>query len=48
MKLIELHANCYRSLRSAQIELNNFNLFIGANAAGKRASNSTWRLRERQ
>ena len=35
MKLIELHANCYRSLRSAQIELNNFNLFIGANAAGK-------------
>ena len=35
MKLIELRADCYRSLYSAQIGLGDFNLFIGANAAGK-------------
>ena len=35
MKLLELRADCYRSLRNAQIELGDFNLFIGANAAGK-------------
>ena len=35
MKLLELRADCYRSLRNAHIELGNFNLFIGANAAGK-------------
>lgn len=35
MKLIELRANGYRSLRDEQIELDEFNLFIGANASGK-------------
>ena len=35
MKLLELRATRYRSLRSAQIELGDFNLFIGANASGK-------------
>ncbi len=35
MKLLELRADRYRSLRNAQIELGDFNLFIGANAAGK-------------
>ena len=35
MKLISLRANSYRSLRDEQIELDEFNLFIGANASGK-------------
>lgn len=35
MKLVDLHAKCYRSLRDAEIELSDFNLFIGANASGK-------------
>ena len=35
MKLIQLRANSYRSLRDEQIELDEFNLFIGANASGK-------------
>ena len=35
MKLLKLHANRYRSLLDQSIELNDFNLFIGSNAAGK-------------
>lgn len=35
MKLVDLHAKCYRSLLDAEIELSDFNLFIGANASGK-------------
>lgn len=35
MKLSTLRADHYRSLRSQEIHLNDFNLFIGANAAGK-------------
>ena len=35
MKLLSLRAKRYRSLRDVSIELEDFNLFIGANAAGK-------------
>ena len=35
MKLSTLVADRYRSLRSQRIDLNDFNLFIGANASGK-------------
>ena len=35
MKLLKLHAKRYRSLLNQTIELNDFNLFIGSNAAGK-------------
>ena len=35
MKLLSLRAKKYRSLRDVSIELEDFNLFIGANAAGK-------------
>lgn len=35
MKLSALRAENYRSLRSQEIQLNSFNLFIGANASGK-------------
>ena len=35
MKLLKLHAHHYRSLRDQEIDLNDFNLFIGANASGK-------------
>ena len=35
MKLSTLHADRYRSLRSQRIDLDDFNLFIGANASGK-------------
>ena len=35
MKLSELFADRYRSIRGQRIELNDFNLFIGANASGK-------------
>ena len=35
MKLLKLHARHYRSLLDQTIELNDFNLFIGSNAAGK-------------
>ena len=34
-KLVELHAERYRSLRHATVELGAFTLFIGANASGK-------------
>ena len=35
MKLVGLHAKCYRSLLDVEIELSDFNLFIGVNASGK-------------
>ena len=35
MKLLTLLADHYRSLREQQIDLDDFNLFIGANASGK-------------
>lgn len=35
MKLSTLHADYFRSLRCQEIHLNDFNLFIGANASGK-------------
>ena len=35
MKLLSLRAKRYRSLRDERIELNDLNLFIGANASGK-------------
>ena len=35
MKLLTLRADRYRSLRDQAIELDDFNLFIGANASGK-------------
>ena len=35
MRLLKLDANHYRSLRKQTILLNDFNLFIGANASGK-------------
>ena len=35
MKLLTLWADHYRSLRRQEIHLNDFNLFIGANASGK-------------
>lgn len=35
MKLQTLAAERYRSLRDQRIELDDFNLFIGANASGK-------------
>ena len=35
MKLVSLAARNYRSLRDVQIDLNDLNLFIGANASGK-------------
>ena len=35
MKLLSLKAKNYRSLRDVSIKLEDFNLFIGANAAGK-------------
>ena len=35
MKLLQLKAENYRSLRDATIDINNLNLFIGANASGK-------------
>ena len=35
MKLSKLSAKNYRSLRDETIELNDLNLFIGANASGK-------------
>ena len=35
MKLLTLYADRYRSLRNQTIDLNDFNLFIGANASGK-------------
>ena len=35
MKVLNLKAKNYRSLRDVSIELGDFNLFIGANAAGK-------------
>ena len=35
MKLLKLSAKHYRSLRDESIELNDLNLFIGANASGK-------------
>lgn len=35
MKLSSLRADHYRSLRRQEIQLNDFNLFIGANASGK-------------
>ena len=37
MKLLTLRARSYRSLRDAKIELDDLNLFIGANASGKSA-----------
>lgn len=35
MKLLKLHARSYRSLRDADVALNDLNVFIGANASGK-------------
>ena len=35
MKLLKLHAERYRSIRAAEIEFGNLDLFIGANASGK-------------
>ena len=35
MKLLHLKATNYRCLRDVSIELEDFNLFIGANASGK-------------
>ena len=35
MKLLTLQADHYRSLRGQRIDLNDFNLFIGANSSGK-------------
>ena len=35
MKLLRLKATNYRCLRDVSIELEDFNLFIGANASGK-------------
>lgn len=35
MRVSKLHARQYRSLRDVTVELNELNLFIGANAAGK-------------
>ena len=35
MKLLKLHAERYRSIRAAEIEFGDLDLFIGANASGK-------------
>lgn len=35
MKLLKLHAKSYRSLREADVALDDLNVFIGANASGK-------------
>ena len=35
MRVAKLHARQYRSLRDVTVGLNELNLFIGANAAGK-------------
>ena len=37
MKLLKLHAERYRSIRAAEIEFGDLDLFIGANASGKSA-----------
>ena len=37
MKILKLHARSYRSLRDADVALNDLNVFIGANASGKSA-----------
>ena len=44
MKLSTLVADRYRSIRSQEVALNDFNLFIGANASGKSTILNTLRF----